>query len=208
MATFGAVKTAIARRLLDENHTAITDAEIGEAVNEAIVKYKSKRFWFNTTDDDLTIAAGDTSLTLPTDFLTEIPRNGVTITFSGFVYQIKKTHPTIFDAHASNLTTGRPVIYVHRDGVLEIYPTADRAYDGKLYYLKEYTALVTDGSTNDFLEEATQLIQNEALANLHGELRQDEKMEDRYTKRADTEYNVLRNRTALFLRSGNLTVEQ
>jgi hypothetical protein len=212
MATFGAVKTAIARRLLDENNTAVTDVEIGEAINEAIKKWKSKRFWFNTTDFDLAIAAGDDTLTLPADFLVEIPRNAVTVVESGMVRQVKKKSPTVFDGYANQDATGLPLIYTSRDGELEIYPPANTAYAGKLYYLKDYDVFATNGDddaeTNDFLDDGQQLIQNEALANLHGELRQDEKMEARYAARAQDEYETLRTRTALMNRSGTLTVEQ
>lgn len=212
MATFGAVKTAIARRLLDEDNTAVTDIEIGEAINEAIKKWKAKRFWFNTADFDLVIAAGDTSLTLPTDFLIDIPRNAVTVNENGSVRRVKKKSPTVFDGYANNQSTGLPIIYTNRDGVLEIFPAANIAYTGKLYYLREYTEFATDtsqnNSTNDFLDEGRQLIQNEALANIHGELRQDEAMEARYMRRTDTECGTLRTRTASLLRSGTLTIEQ
>lgn len=212
MATFGAVKTAIARRLLDEDNAAVTDVEIGEAVNEAIKTWKTKRFWFNTTDFALAIAAGDMSLTLPADFLIDIPRNAVTVNENGSIRQVKKKSPTVFDGYANDQTTGLPLIYTNRDGVLEIYPTANIDYAGKLYYLREYTEFLTDGTqddeTNDFLDEGRQLIQNEALANIHGELRQDEKMEDRYMKRTQAAYKTLKTRTNSLLRTGTLTVEQ
>ena len=212
MATFGAVKTAIARRLLDEENTAVTDVEIGEAINEAIKKWKSKRFWFNTTEFALAIAAGETSLTLPTDFLIEIPRNAVIVYENGEKRQVKKVSPTVFDGYGNDQSTGLPRIYTNRDGVLEIFPAANIDYSGKLYYLREYTEFATDGTqddeTNDFLDEGCQLIQNEALSNLFGELRQDDKMEDRYAKRTQTEHNTLIARTNSLLRSGTLTIEQ
>lgn len=212
MATFGAVKTAIARRLLDESHTAVTDIEIGEAINEAIKKWKSTKFWFNTTDYDLVIAAGDTTLTLPDDFMIEIPRNAVTITQSGSVRQVEKVSPTVFDGFNSDDATGLPTIYTNRDGELQIYPASDADYAGKLYYLKDYDDFLTDGTqdalTNDFLDEGRMLTQNEALMNLHGELRQDDEMEARYKTRRDEELNSLKNRTVSLLRTGTLTVEQ
>lgn len=213
MATFGAVKTAIARRLLDVGHTAVTEAEIATAINDAIRKWKGKRFWFNTTSFDLVLAAGDFVLTLPTDFLIDLPRNAVTIVQDGYTYKVEKVSTTVFDGYKTTQATGRPDKYTNRDGVLQILPTTDIAYSGKLYYQKDYTAFSTttsadDASTNDFLDEGLTLIQNQALADLHGELRQDDKMEDRYIKKTQEEYNTLRTRTALTLRTGTLTVEQ
>ncbi len=213
MATFGAVKTAIARRLLDDNHTAVTDIEIGEAINEAIKLCKQKRFWFNTTSSDLTIASGDdTVVNLPTDFLIDIPRNSLIIIDNGSRHQVKKNSPSAFDGQSATDSTGRPKIYVNRDGVLELFPTADQDYSATLYYIKEYAAFLTDGTedtlTNDFLDEGRMLIQNMALSNLHGELRQDEKMEKRYAERTMTEYNGLLSRTNALLKTGTLTIEQ
>lgn len=212
MSTFGAVKTAIARRLLDENNTAVTDVEIGEAINEAIKKWKVKRFFFNVSDQPLTIATDDTLLTLPTDFLAPIPKNAVTVVYNGLTYKLDKTSPTLFDAISSTSVNGRPENYLFRDGQIEIQPMANQAYDGTIYYIKDYNDFVTDGSqdtlTNDFLTNGEMLIRAEALAQIHGELRQDEKMEMRYTNRALSEYNTLRTRTALLNRTGTLTVEQ
>jgi len=213
MATFGAVKTAIARRLLDENHTAITDVEIGEAINESISFWKHKRFLFNVASSVLTIASGDSTITiLPSDFLADIPRNALVITFSSEVYQVKQVSPAVFDGLRNTTSTGRPHSYCYRNGVIEFYPTADREYSAKLYYIKDYDDFTTSGTqdslTNDFLTHAQSLIQNHALANLHGELRQDFKMEDRYTQRAEIEFNNLRNKVSKSLRTGTLTIEQ
>lgn len=212
MTTFGAMKTAIARRLLDADNTAVTLVEIGEAINDAVSFWKKKRFWFNETSADLTIASGDSTVTLPADYLMEIPRNAITITDGGSTYQVKKVSPSFFDGIAGDEATGRPVVYTSRDGALEFYPEANQAYTGKLYYMKDYNDFTTAGAQdsldNDFLVEAPGLIQNHALANLHGELRQDEKMEDRYTSRTNMEYDNLRARTNRILRTGTLTVEQ
>lgn len=224
MATFGAVRTAIARRLLDDSNTAVTLIEIGEAINEAISTWKKKRFWFNTAKYNTTIAATDTTVVtatstcsivpLPTDFLMDLPRNGLVIIDNLFPYQVKKYEPSVFDGISSLITTGRPRIYCNRNGVLEAYPSADRAYNANLYYIKDYTAFVTtgadDSSTNDFLDndKGRYLIQNHALADLHGELRQDDAMEKRYTARRDAEYNTMIARTQRTLRTGILTVEQ
>jgi len=224
MATFGTVATAISRRLIDDNNTAVTLPEVKEAINEAISYWKFRRFWFNTSRYQGTIAAANTQsndgtstcsvVTTPSDFLIDLPRNGLVVIDNLFPYQVKKYEPSLFDGIASLITTGRPRIYCNRNGQLESYPSANKVYNYNLYYLKEYTAFATDtsqdGSTNDFLDEqkGRYLIQNHALANLHGELRQDDTMEKRYTERRDAEYNTLIARTNKTLRTGILTVEQ
>lgn len=211
MGTLGSVAIAISRRLFDENNTAVTPVEVREAINEAVKKWKVKRFWFNSTEAPLSIQTGDVFVTLPNDFQMVVPRNAFTIQFSGFTYQVKKYSPLRFDAIDSTSITGRPLRYVIRDGYLEFSPAANQAYPGTLYYIREYPDLATDGSadaqTNDFLTNAEMLIRSEALSQIHGELRQDEKMEKRYTDRTQAEYNVLRDRTANMFRTGTLTIE-
>lgn len=212
MATFGATKTAIARRLVDTSHTAVTDVEIGEAINEAIRFWKQKRFWFNSTSSPLSIAAGDSTITLPSDYLMEIPTNALTVTQNGYPYVVKKESPLIFDTAAGSSYTGRPLIYCSRVGRLDIAPVADIDYDGLLYYIKDYTDFETDGSednqSNDFLDEGLDLTRNHALARLHGELRQDDKMEAVYMTRVAQAYESLLGRTNRMLKTGTITVEQ
>lgn len=212
MSTYGGMKTAIARRLVDAGHTAVTDVEIGEAINDAVFKWKNHRFWFNTTSSALAITAGDSSFTLPSDFLIEVPRNAITVTDSGFPYRVEKVSASVFDLRGSSTTTGRPLVYCNRNGALPFYPAANIDYAGIIYYLKDYDAFQTGGTednlTNDFLTEGSALIQSEALANLHGELRMDTEMEERYTARTAQAYTDLLIRTNKLLKTGTLTVEQ
>lgn len=212
MATFGAMKTAIARRLLDDSNTAVTLVEIGTAINDAISFWKQRRFWFNSTSQVLAITAADTTITLPSDFLIEIPRNAITVTQNSVAYPVTKISPVMFDSILNTSSTGRPKYYCYRDGALQIAPYADIDYEGMIYYIKDYTAFVTDTSedalSNDFTTIGDRLIQATALAHLHGELRQDEKMESRYATRAQLEYNQLLGRTNQALKTGTLSIEQ
>jgi hypothetical protein len=211
MGTLGTVATAISRRLLDENQTAVTAVEVREAINEAVRKWQAKSFWFNRTEAPISIAQGDVFVSLPADYFTVVPRNPFTILFSGFTYQVKKYSAVRFDAIDSTSITGRPLRFTERDGYLEFSPAANQAYTGTLYYMRNYSALATDGSTdgatNDFITNAEMLIRSEALTQIHGELRQDEKMESRYADRTALEYAVLRTKTAMMYKTGTLTVE-
>lgn len=211
MTTLGDAVSAIARRLLDDSNTAVTTVEIREAINEAIKKWKFRRFWFNVNTYTWNIEEYDQFVTLPTDYLVTIPKNAFTLQFSLFTYQVKKYSPTRFDAIFSASIIGRPLRYVERQGYLEFSPAANQEYPATLYYLKDYTAFATDGSadtqTNDFLTNAYMLIRSEALAQLHGELRQDDKMEERYMSRVNSEYNSLNLLTQKRLKTGTVTVE-
>lgn len=209
--TLGQMATAISRRLLDENNTAVTAVEVREAINEAVYKWKAKQFWFNRTEYPWSMQTGDTFVPLPTDFLCPVARNSMTILFSGFTYQVKKYSALRFDAIDSTSINGRPLRYTLRDGYIEFSPAANQIYPATLYYMRDYPALATDGSadgsTNDFLTNAPMLIRAEALAQIHGELRQDSKMEDRYTNRVASEYATLKKKTMMLYKTGTLTVE-
>lgn len=211
MATFGQTVTAISRRLIDDNNAAVTRVEIGSAVNEAVNTWKHKRFWFNTATADLSIAEGDTAVTLPDDFLIDVPRNALTITQDSFRYPVAKVNPMAYDEHLNTAADGRPAIYCYRNGQLQIAPYADRDYTGKLHYIKDYEDFETDGSadntTNDFLTNANALVMYEALMNLSGDIRNDNDREDRYTNKVAKEYSKLLSRTNSLLKTGTLTIE-
>lgn len=209
--TLGQMATEISRRLLDENNTAVTAVEVREAINEAIAKWKAKQFWFNREENPWNMQEGDTFVALPTDFLCPVAKNSITIKFSGFTYQVKKYPALRFDAIDSSSITGRPLRYTLRDGYIEFSPAANQIYPATLYYLRDYPTLATDGTgdgaTNDFLTNAAMLIRSEALAQIHGELRQDEKMEARYTNRVNSEYATLKKKTMMLYKTGTLTIE-
>lgn len=212
MSTFGAMKTDISRKLIDENQTAVADSVIGDAINEAINFWKHKRLFFNTVKLPVSITAGDTGLSLPADFLAPIPNNAFSIVESGFPYRVSKKTPILYDAQAYDAGTGRPLIWVYRGGAIEFYPTANIDYSGFFYYIKNYDDFVTDDSqdtlSNDWTSYGGRLIRSQALSWLHDEERQDEETADRYAKRAEREYNNLLGRTNQLLKTGTLTVEQ
>jgi hypothetical protein len=211
MATLGEMKAAIARRLKDDSNTAITAVEIVEAINSAVKKWKMKRFWFNQTSAPLSIAAGDDELTLPSDFLIDLPRNAFTVTDNGFPYQVAKRIPVVFDQNVSTTFTGLPRIYTYRGGAIEFSPIADKDYAGTLYYLKDYDSFATDGSAddqdNDFLVEADDLIRAEALSNLQGDIKEDDDRVEYYEKRTQQAFTELLSRTNKLNASGSLTVQ-
>lgn len=204
--------TDISRKLLDENSTAVSEPVVRAAINEAITFWKPKRLWFNSTEADVVLAEGDTTLTLPTDFLEPVPRNPLNVIQNGFPYRVTKRPPIVFDSHVCNTGTGRPLIFCYRNKEIEIYPFPDIDYDGKLYYIKDYADFSITGSddanTNDWLTDGVRVIRSQALAWLHAEERQDEKMASIYEGRAQSEYTNLLSRTNMLFKSGMMTVEQ
>lgn len=218
MPTFAQLKSKISRKLIDPNNTAISAANVGDAINDAIRYWRYTRFWFNEKTAVLTMNVNDTYVLkdydpsmpntpyLPTDFLYLVPKNGFVINYNNLSYTIHPRPPQIFDAQNVR-GIGLPYIYTRRSNNYEFYFFPNIAYQLYVYYIKNYDDLVDDSDNNDFTNEADQLIIYEALSRLSGEDRQDLEMNNTYAAKADREADNLLKRTSLMTGSGELTVD-
>lgn len=206
--TFAQLQSRVSKRLLDTSNTAVALSDVQDAINDAIKAWKYKRFWFNEGYSTVTLVASDPIiyLTSITDFLIELPGIGFTIIYNNCRYKLTKKRPDFYD-NENTQATGRPYIYTWRGGQYLCYFYPDQAYTLGVKYLKEYTALSGNADYNDFTNNADDLIMYDALAKLHGEIRQDEKMESYYTARTENEYNRLLSVTRKFTASGSLDVD-
>ncbi|MDP9195210.1 MAG: hypothetical protein M3O22_00300 [Pseudomonadota bacterium] len=207
MPTFASLKTSAAKRLMDDSNTAVSASDVGDSVNAAIRFWKQKRFWFNQATATPTLTEDDPDITgMPSAFLYELSQNGFVIEYASSRYPLVKVDNNFFDAKDSE-GVGLPAIYTYRNGGYQVCPYPDQAYTLKLYYIKDYSDLSGDSDTNDFTAYADRLVLYEALSRLHGELRQDEKMEAYYSARAAAEYQNLQTRTAMLIGTGTLSVD-
>lgn len=207
MATFAQMKTYIADRLLDPNNTAVTSAQIGAAINDAIAYWKFRRFFFNQGfDDTLSLTTQSPIIPLPDDFLVEVPDDGFVLSYSNMRWPLTKVLPRQFDDAYLDNGYGRPELYTRKQADYFCYFIPDQNYDLLIYYLKEYADLSADGDTNDFTINADRLICLWALANLNAELRQDDKMETYYRSAAQDQFNNLEMFTAKANPSGRITI--
>ena len=211
MATLGALITAVSKRLLDTSNTIVSTADIADSINAAIRYYKYYRFWFNEGEATLTLSEATGDITLPTNFLIDLPNNeAFTIVYNDVRYPLVKLDSANFNLENSE-QEGMPYCYTFRSNSYECYYVPDQDYTAECRFLKEYDDFETDGddnnSSNDFTTYAERLIMYNALSRLHGELRQDEKMENYYSARAEDELKNLQRRTQMQVASGSLTVE-
>lgn len=192
MATFGQMQTYISERLLDPNGTAVSTSSVAAAINDALRYWKYKRFWFNTASEDLTLTQSDPLMPLPDDFLVEIGLNdGFVIAYGSMRWPLIKKNPRDYDNVYLTAGNGLPYIYTVKAGDYFCYFIPDQDYTLRVYYLKEYSDLQANSDTNDFTDNAARLLELWALANLHAELRQDDKMEAYYRAAAMDEYKNL-----------------
>ena len=206
MATLTELQTKISARLLDTSNTIVSLSQITDALNSAISTWKYKRFWFNTKTGNITLTADNSTLTPPADLLIELPKCGFTINYGNTKWPIKKISPDRYN-RIDNQSVGLPEFYTWEAGVYSLYYIPDQGYTVICKYLEDYDDLSASGDSNDFTNNAEDLIMYDALAKLHGELRQDEKMESYYSARANNEYKILRDFTSKNIASGELSVD-
>ncbi len=139
-----------ARQLGDyENSTVFTDAVMTPWVNEALGDYcdlLDEHFdGYRDTTGAVTTTANVATVALPAAFL---KTRAIDILDGGTYQQLRRFQPGA-QALGYDLSTGRPVGYLHVGTNLELFPTPDAAYTIRLRYVPAMTALAADGDSID-----------------------------------------------------------
>ena len=200
MATLAQMITRIADRLLDPNHTAITEVQIREAVNEAIDFHKQETFWFNEFEETVTLTADSKVLSLTTNTPLEIyEEGGVVIDYGSLYWNVRKVSTQKYDSESTQ-ATGLPYMWTYRNDAFELYFIPDQAYSCIVRGIKDYTAFdetgTDDNTSTDFTTEGERLIRYTALAYLAADYRHDNEMASKFEERADLELTKLIDKTA------------
>ncbi len=206
--TFEDLTEYISKRLIDPNNTAVAVSDVQESINDSIAYWKFRRFWFNETAGVVTLVQQNPVIPLPDGLLVpSIQDDGFNILFGGVKYPLVKVDiPTMDSLYLSN-GYGLPRWYARMaSGEYQVYPIPDTNYTTDLYYLNDYPALVNANDSNDFTNNAKRLIALWSLANLVGELRQDDEMEAKYQAKTQDEYRNLRVLTNKKNAAGKLTI--
>lgn len=209
MATLGQITKKISERLLDPENVAVSVQSVVDSVNDSVNYWKFKRFWFNEVSDSDTMVKGDDNFPYPADFLVPaLQDSGFVIEYSNQRYPIAKLLLPQYEAMYLNNGYGIPRYYARMaNDEYKAYPLPDRDYVVRRHYLKDYEPLIGEADENDFTFYADRLITCWALADLNGELRQDDAMEAYYRSRAEAEYNNLQVMTRKANASGKLAVD-
>ena len=154
----------VTSRIADDINRTDLNTQINLAVNRAIEYYaKRYRFWFNETTatfntvaDQLNYSSSDTSIT----DIREIDYVKIAISSSNNYELIPVTYKDIQDANVSDFT-GQPSEYSYYKENFYLYEVPDAAYTITVSYVKSYAAL-SAGDSNDFTEEAEDLIEARA----------------------------------------------
>jgi hypothetical protein len=208
MATFAEIKTDVSAFLQDPSNAAVSSANVGNSVNKAIRYWKYKRFWFNEKVASIILAYNDPVVPLPTDFLVpSITDGAIVIVYSGMRYPLNKLSELDYNAVYLSNGVGQPYAYSKQASAgYQVYFIPDRNYDALLFYLKEYDVLTANDATNDWTDEAQDLITYTAAAYCSRDYRQDLSMYNAFWAQAQTEYTNMLVRTRKENATGSLSV--
>lgn len=204
MATLAEMRSAINRKLKDPDGTALSSSDVNFEINRTIELYSRYRFWFNEDLATITLTAGTQTVpNIPSDFQSQLQVNGLTLIDSQVKIDLIKLAPDEF-VERDDDQTGRPNFFTYRDGRFLLLPTPDRAYTLLFRYLKTYSDLSADTDTNDFTNNASNLIILRTLAHIYSEDKQDPELGAVYSQLAQVEYDALSERTDNLNASGYL----
>jgi hypothetical protein len=144
MSTYSELQQRVATDYL--NRGDFTD-QVKRSIKAAIRHYERRRWRFNETSSAIACSAGQTFISLPSNFLV---LDTLQITYAG---SRSKLHPREFDfileMNAAS-ATGVPTDFALRSNRIELAVVPDSAYSCPLYYIKSLTELSADSDTNSW----------------------------------------------------------
>jgi len=163
MSTYATLQATVADML---NRSDMT-TQIATAINRAIAHYGRERFWFNEQTGSFSTTANTRAYgsgTIPS-YIQEIEL--VELATSSDRWTLRQTtYNDLISASGDATTTGEPTDWAWLDGSLYLYPTPDATYTIYLTYQVGYADLSADSDTNDFTNNAQDLIENRAAWDL------------------------------------------
>ncbi len=195
MATLLQIRERVSRKLQDPDNTSRSAAVVDEEINRSVRYYENYRFWFNEDLDTITLVAGQSLVPdIPAALISELQVNGLMLIDAQVKIDLVKLSPPDFFANDQE-QTGRPYYYTYRDDQYLLLPIPQQAYSLIFRYLKKYADLAGDTDTNDFTDNAEDLIMLHTLKNMYAEDKQDPELAVYYQGLETSELKSLKERT-------------
>lgn len=200
MATLSTIRNRIKSDL--ELTGTIRDSQIDDAIRSAIRWYNGSPLWFLQKKDAVTLATGNDSVALPSDFGSLKPRSA-RLPYSGIYYSQgygfnQETWAELNGRYRSNLTSARPTKYAVMGTSIYVDCLSDSDYAIEItYYKKDATEPTGDNGTSFWFEEGQDVIRSRAMAFFKDEAQDYEAKADDWA-RADAYYSKLLEQSNLY----------
>jgi len=207
MATFGQMKTWVSKRLQDPNNASVSSDDVGEMINQALNYWKNERFFFNEVADSTTIAQGNATVPLPSNWLIPSIDNCFVLDYSGVRRPLRKISEQYYNGIYLSNGIGQPRFFCKQANTqYQVYPIPDRDYTIRRFYIKDYDNFSADADTNDFSTSATNLLQYTAAAYGSRDFRQDMNMYQWFMAQTEIEEANILAITTKGNATGSLTI--
>ena len=173
MATLADLRARIQDDIDDPNLTSQIDVAIKRAINY----YQTQRFWFNAKTSTFVTVSGTAEYSstegFPSDII-HIDKVKSTISSNDF-YIPRISYEEYLETDTGNIN-GQPDVYAIYKESMFIFPTPDASYTVSLSYHHSYDELASDGDSNDFTNNAQDLIEARAEWFLYSRIIKDTEM--------------------------------
>lgn len=178
MATLGGLRSTISERLRDPNNVTVKENLITEYVNESLRYWQRSEFWFNRGYIQVTVAGGSELVSgLPSDMLSGQGFGTFVLVKNNERYPIKQVTAREYDMYGRWFNDD-PVFCMWRNGNYYLYPIPNVDIVLDVFYIKSYGDISDNLATNDFLENAYDLILYDTLARIYRTNRFDKESAD------------------------------
>lgn len=168
MADLGTLKSRIA----NEIHRTDLTSDIAYAISDAIKFYQNKRFAFNQTRANFNTVAGTEFYTPFTD-IGQI--DSIVITVNQRKVQLEEwPYLALEEISTTTNTQSQPWSWAWYGEQIRLYPIPDQAYALTISYLKRIDEPATDGTSNEWTEDAEDLIRASAKMRLYRDVLHDD----------------------------------
>lgn len=206
MATLGQIRNRVGRKVQNPDFTGVLSASVvEEEINRSIRFYQNYRFYFNEARSTITLTADSNVVpSIPSDLLSPLYVNALMVIDDDIKVTLQKLSPTDF-FNIDNEQTGRPEYYTYRDNQFLLIPVPEQNYELEFRYLKSYADLSGDSDSNDFTENAEDLIMIHTVKNIYAEDKQDPASASAYQTLEDQELSSLMTRSNDYNSTGYLS---
>lgn len=191
MATLSTLRSNIA----DQIDRTDLNTQIDLSINRAITHYGANKFWFNEAASTFVTVADQKSYGTADGISTAVAGIEVAqVTVNSVNFELyKKTYDFVTLVNTDDFT-GYPEYWAYYDEKMYLYPTPDASYTVSISYITKYPTLTADGDSNDFTNNAEDLIESRSRWWLYKRILHDR---ERALEAKEDEMDAFNNLTSL-----------